>query len=262
MLKNTLIAVSLGILALGMGRPAAAQTTFLNEYGLLSGGRVAQGVRDSNVPKNALQAQKIEEDPKNTLVFSGNFSRQDVGPGDVMTWGGGLGLIGTQNPDHPWQLTASAFSTNFDIGNFDDDFFGWSVGGKYTISLPKTNDLPALSVVGNYTDVSDLGESLFFGLAADQKITPSLYLTGNLGWIHAENGVEENALFGGIGATFTSARFPRLSISGDFVFENDVTGEDLWTVGALYAVNDNVAVRVGGGKHSLVFANLYVKRAK
>jgi hypothetical protein len=262
MLKNTLIAVSLGILAFGVGRPAAAQTTFLNEYGLLSGGRVAQGVPGSNIPNNALQAQKLKDEPKNTLVFGGNYSRQDVGSGHLNTWGGGLGLIGTQNPEHPWQLTASAFNTSVDIGNFDDDFFGWSVGGKYTISLPKSNDLPAVSVVGTYSDVNELGESLFLGLAADQRITPNLYITGNLGWLHAENGGTENAFFGGVGATLTSGRFPRFSISGDFVPENDVTGEDLWTIGALYAVNDSVAIRVGGGKHSLVFANLYVKRAK
>jgi hypothetical protein len=263
MLKNTLIAVSLGILAFGVGRPAAAQTTFLNEYGLLSGGRVAQGVKDSVVPRNALQGQRLEEEPKNTFVFSGGFSRQDLGVGDTMTWGGGIGLIGVQNPDHPWQLTASAFNTNLDSGGIDDDFFGWSVGGKYTISLPKNADLPAISAVATYSDVNSLGETLFLGAAADQRITPSLYLTGNLGWLHAENGgFNENGMFAGIGATFTSGRWPRLSLSGDFLFENDVTREDLWTIAALYAVNDNVAVRVGGGKHDLIFANVYVKRGK
>jgi len=261
MLKNTMIVAALGLLALGVGRPAAAQTTFLNEYGLLSGGRVAQGVKDTPVPKNALQGQRIADEPKNIFLFSGGFSRQDIGSGDVMSWGGGIGLIGTQNPDHPWQLTLSASNTNLDGGGIDDDFFGWAVGGKYTISQPSGTDLPAISAVATFSDVNGLGETLFLGAAADQKITPSLYLTGNLGWLHAENGnANANGLFGGVGATFTSGRWPRLSLSGDFLFENDVTGEDLWTVAALYAVNDNVAVRVGGGKHNLVFANIYVKR--
>jgi hypothetical protein len=262
MLKKTLIAVSLGILAFGMGRPAAAQNTFLDEYGLISGARPAQGVRESNAPKNALQAQELENAPKTAFIAGGFFGRQDLGGGDVTRWGGGLGLVGAQNPDHPWQLSAAFYNTNLDGFGVDDDFFGWSVGGKYVISLPKNGKEPIFSVVGNYSDVSDLGESLFFGLAVDQKVTPSLYLTGNLGWLHAENGADSNDLYGGLGATLTSGRFSRFSLSADWQFENDVTGEDLWTVSALYAVNNNVALRLGGGKHDLIFGNIYFKRAK
>ncbi|MCC2669608.1 MAG: hypothetical protein K0Q72_2079 [Armatimonadetes bacterium] len=262
MLKKTLIAVSLGILAFGLGRPAAAQNTFLDEYGLISGARPAQGVRDANTPRNALQGQEAEGASKTTFIAGGFFGQQDFGPGDVTRWGGGLGLIGAQNPDHPWQLTASFFNTNLDAGGFDDDFFGWSVGGKYVITLPKSGREPVVSVVGTYSDVSDVGESLFFGLAVDQKVTPSLYLTGNLGWLHAENGGDENDLYGGLGATLTTGRAPRLSLSADWQFENDVTGRELWTVSALYAVNNNVAVRLGGGKDNLFFGNIYLKRSK
>jgi hypothetical protein len=262
MLKKTLIAVSLGILAFGLGRPAAAQNTFLDEYGLISGARPAQGVRDANTPKNALQGQELENAPKTAFIAGGFFGRQDFGPGDVTRWGGGIGYVGAQNAAHPYQLSASFYNTSLDIGSFDDDFFGWSVGGKYVINLPKSGSDPVFSVVGTFTDVSDLGESLFFGLAVDQKVTPSLYLTGNLGWLHAQNGADANDLYGGLGATLTSGRWSRLSLSADWQFENDITGEELWTVSALYAVNNNLALRVGGGKHDLVFANVYLKRAK
>ena len=260
MLKKTLIAVSLGVLAFGLGRPAAAQNSFLDEYGLISGARPAAGVREANAPKNALQGQEKENAPKSTFIAGGFFGRQDIpGGGDVTRWGGGLGLVGAQNPAHPWQLTAEFFNTNLDADSFDDDFFGWSVGGKYVISLPKSGKEPIFSAVAKYSDVNDLGKSLFFGLAVDQKVTPSLYLTG---WLHAENGGDENDLYGGLGATLTSARFSRFSLSADWQFENDVTGEELWTVSALYAVNDKVAVRIGGGKHDLIFGNIYLKRAK
>lgn len=259
MLKKTLIAVSLGLLALGMGRPAAAQATFLSEYGLIEGARPAQGVVDNNQPKNALQAQNVG-DAKTAWILGGFFSRQDIPGGDAMQWGGGIGLVGLQNPRHPWQLTASVFNTNLDAGPVDDDFLGWSVSGKYVINLPSRGSAPIVSVFGRFTDLDDLGETVNFGLAVDQRISPSLYLTGNIGWLHLQNGGDENDLSGGIGATLTSARWRKLSLSADYSFENDITGDDAWTVSAIYAANNNLAFRVGGGKDSLVFANIYYKR--
>jgi hypothetical protein len=259
MLKKTLIAVSLGLLALGMGRPAAAQATFLSEYGLLEGARPAQAIADNNQPKNALQAQNLG-DAKTAWILGGFFSRQDFTGGDAMQWGGGIGLVGMQNPKHPWQLTASAYNVNLDAGPVDEDFFGWSVSGKYVLSLPSNGKEPVFSVYGRYADVNDFGETINFGLAVDQKVTPSLYLTGNVGWLHQENGGDENDLFGGFGATLTSGRMRKLSLSADYTFENDLMGDDAWTVSAIYAVNNNLAFRVGGGEDSLVFANIYYKR--
>lgn len=259
MLKRTLIAVSLGLLALGMGRPAAAQATFLSEYGLIEGARPAQVAADNNQPKNALQAQNVGE-AKTAWILGGFFSTQDVPGGDATLWGGGIGLVGLQNPRHPWQLTASAYNTNLDAGPVDDDFFGWSVSGKYVINMPSNGKEPIFSVYGRYTDLKDLGETVNFGLAVDQKVTPSLYLTGNIGWLHQENGGDENDLYGGIGATVSSARWKKLSLSADYQFENDLTNDDRWTVSAIYAANNNLAFRVGGGEDSLIFANIYYKR--
>jgi hypothetical protein len=259
MLKKTLITVALGLLALGMGRPAAAQATFLSEYGLLEGARPAQAVADNDQPKNALQAQNLG-DAKTAWILGGFYNRQDVPGGDASLWGGGLGLVGLQNPRHPWQLSFSAFNTNLDAGPVDDDFFGWSVAGKYVINLPAHGKDPIFSVFGRYSDLDDLGETINFGLAVDQKVTPSLYLTGNLAWLHASNGADENDLAGGIGATVTSSRWRKLSLSADYSFENDITGDDAWTVSAIYAPSNNLAFRVGGGEDSLIFANIYFKR--
>jgi len=260
MLKQTLIAVSLGLLALGAGRPAAAQVRFLNEYGLIAGARPAQTTKEDVLPRNAMQAQGGEEDSSHTFVVGGFFGRQDFLGGDITQWGGGVGLIGNTDPRHPWQITARFFNTNLDVAGFEDDAFGYAVGGKYVFNATGKRTEPVASFFGEYSDVSRYGEALQLGIAVDQRVSNSIYLTGNIAWTHVENGAAENDLTGGVGVTLASGRWPRLSFSADYQWENDIVGEDLWSVSALYAATDNLSLQIGGGKNDLIFGSINLKR--
>ncbi len=54
----------------------------------------------------------------------------------------------------------------------------------------------------------------------------------------------------------------RLSISGNYVFDNAADGEDFWSISAHYNLGDNSTVRFGGGKHGTLFANYIYHRSR
>ena len=62
------------------------------------------------------------------------------------------------------------------------------------------------------------------------------------------------------GATFLRVHFSKLSLpDGDYVTVASPDGEDFWTLAATYAPNDTWAFRLGGGKHTTFFGNIYWK---
>lgn len=260
MLRKSLIAGSLALLALGTCRPAAADAKFLEEYGNLFGGRTFLAAPDDTSPKDALKAtHQGEGGPTTRFLISPFFRHVDPLPGvDIQQYGGALGYASSAGRT-PWSIVLGLGSSNIDIdGIGEDDFFGWDVTGKIQVLSPREGRRgPFVSLVGRYQDVDDVGRRWDLALAADQPLSDELYFTFNIGYADLEfdGGGGDDGILSALGVTYGPSG-ARWSLSADYTFDNSVEDEDFWTVSALYRASDSIVLRLGGGKHSTLFGNL------
>jgi hypothetical protein len=194
------------------------------------------------------------ENPTQRFLVSPFFRTSSNRGFDADLFGGGIGYASVNNPRHPWSLSASYFNTDFDPGDFDFNTF--DVVGKYVLWQPDNQKAPVVSLVGRYQAANhDIEDRFDVLLAADQRICPSLYLTANLGWADRF----DSDFVAGFGATWRSSRLPKLSLSANYVVDNDVDGEDFWSLSAIWAFDKTSSIRVGGGKHDTWFVNYNAK---
>jgi hypothetical protein len=262
MVKKTLIAASLAALVIGVSGPASADPKFLEEYGEIFGGRTVLGsAADSGRANNALQgAESKVESPTSRILASPFYRTTDIGPLDVDMYG--VGLLYASGGTTPWQVGGNFYNTNVDGLGIDDDFFSWDIYGKVQVLNPANASTPVVSIYGRYMDIDDLGSRWDIGLAADQRITDEIYGTVNLGWGNVDPdgaGGDTDDFIAGLGVTYRPRSMPKLSLSFNFVFDNDVDGDDFWSIGAIYAVSRDWLVRVGGGEDSTFFVNIIGK---
>ena len=253
MVRKTCLAAGLALLALAASRPAEAHPRFIEPYGRLWQARTFLCTPVDKRPKDALHAQASRiDDPRQRFIVS-PFARDDD---ESSQYGIGVAYANAQNEWHPWSIQGSYFHGEFDgPGDYD----GGEVNGKFVLWQPANPKLPVVSVVGSWIHFSSLGDRYDALLAIDQCIFDRMYFTANLGWAWLDNdfGGSQDDFAAGVGLTYVIRQ--NLSISADYLFDNDVEGEDTWSVAALWAIDRSWAVRAGGGKHNLVFGNLIWK---
>lgn len=255
MFRKTCLAAGLALLGLvAAGRPAEAHPRFIEPYGRLFQARTFLCTPVDKRPKDALHAQASKlDDPRQRLIVS-PFARSD----DFSTqYGIGVAYANAKNEWHPWSIQGSFFHGEFD--DFDEDYNGGEINGKYVLWQPANPKLPVVSVVGAWINFGSLGDRYDALLAIDQCIFDRMYFTANLGyaWFDRDFGGNDNAFVAGVGLTYIIRQ--NLSISADYLFDNDVEGEDTWSIAALWAIDRSWALRAGGGKHDMVFGNLIWK---
>jgi hypothetical protein len=252
MIRKTLLAATIALATAGIAGPAAAQSPiFFEEYGDIFGARTFLGSSADARPKSALQDSESKvENPASRWLISPTYRRSDVGPGDVSLFGIGVGYASAGNPRHPWSVGVGYFNTDFDFGQFDFDVNTFDLGAKYVLWTPESNNLPVVSLIGRYQIVDEgVDDRIDILLAADQRLSDNLYLTGNLGYADQF----DSDFQAGFGLTWRASR--QLSLSANYVVDNDVNGEDFWSIAATWAASRDLAVRLGGGKHSTFFIN-------
>jgi len=258
MSRQLIAAAALTALA-GAAQPAQAAPTFVEPYLSLVQARPFVASPQDTRSKDALLAQGGTES-KHALLIGPFFTRSDIPGGDLRTIGGGIGYASAMNPRHPWALGGSFQNTELDLGTATADFNSWTLNGKYAVWLPEDARKPVVSAFGAYTRANGGGQRYDALVAVDQALGSSLYGTVNLGWASFDPrgpGGSVDDFAGGLGLTWTA--MPRLSFSADYAFKNDVDGQDFWGVAAAYALDRTSTLRVGGGKHSTVFANYTAK---
>lgn len=269
MVRKSLLAASLAVLAMGAGRAAQADPVFLEPYGELYSARTFAPSAADTRPKDVLQGQGGGENAKGSaLVISPTFWTTDVPLGggfdaNLMLFGMSFGYASAMG-SHPWSVTGTVFDLDVDNpGPADFNQVGFDAAGKFVLWQPAGN-LPVVSVVGHYMALPNFFHKWEATLAADQKIIDKVYATANLGYSRTDfnGGGTQDDFKPGLGLTWAIS--PKLSLSGDYIFNNDAdtfqtisaTGIDTWSVNATYAFNEQASLRFGGGKHSTFFANL------
>jgi hypothetical protein len=262
MLRKTLLAASLALLAVVAARPASATPTFLEPYGDIFGARTFLGSPADTRPKDALQTQESnKETPTRRIIAQGFIRDSDL----FFIGGGGLAYADASHPGHPWSINANIF--NADPDGFGSSDIGFDINGKLVLWQPASPKLPVVSVVGRFMRVTDRFDRFDALIAADQAITKDIYLTANLGYGNVDfdfAGVNSvDAFVPGFGLTWVVS--PKLSVSGNYIVDNaaevfhDAGGGDFWSASATYTFNRTLAVRAGGGKHGTAFFNLIGK---
>lgn len=250
-MRTSILALAAAI-ALGAAAPAGADPKFLESYGGIFAARPFLAAPGDERPKDALQGQATRvEAPARRLLLSPFVWNND----DVTAYGVGFQYASVSNPRHPWSVGFKYYNLDRD-GGFDSDTV--DVNAKFVLWSPEEANLPVVSLVGRYQDYDDLGERADVLLAADQRVTREVFATVNLGWADHIDGPGSDFV-AGFGATWRPVRSPRWSLSADYVLDNDVDGEDFWTVSALLALDRTSSLRVGGGKHGTIFANYFAK---
>jgi hypothetical protein len=261
MLRKTLIAALLALLAVGAGGPAKANPVFLEPYPDIFQARTFLASPTDPRPKDALQQQKSKKENPTSRIVADAFARDSS---TFFLVGGGLGYANAAVPGHPWSLNANFFDTQIDHTNIDE--FGFDVNGKLVIWQPKKG-LPVTSIVGRYQEFNNLYKRWDALLAMDQAVTKDLYLTANLGYGRVDFDTaglgNVDAFVAGIGATYQVS--PHISLSGNYVPDNAVEisngrrGEDFWSAAATVTFGRMLAFRAGGGKHGTIFGSLIGK---
>lgn len=262
MLRKTLLAASLALLAFVAAKPASATPTFLEPYGDIFGARTFLGSSADTRPKDALQTQEPnKENPTRRIIAQGFIRDSDL----FFLGGGGFAYADSSNPRNPWSINVNIFNASPD--GFGSDEVGFDVNGKFVLWQPTSPNLPVVSVVGRFMRVSDRFDRFDALIAADQRLTKELYLTANLGYGNVDfdfqNVNSVDAFVPGFGLTWIVS--PKLSVSANYIVDNaaevfhDGGGGDFWSASATYTFNRTVAVRAGGGKHGTAFLNLIGK---
>jgi hypothetical protein len=263
-LKSALIAASLALLVVGVGRPATADSLFMEEYGDIFGARTPTASPADNRPKNAVTAQKKKDDNGGELVVSPFYRQINVHGLLFSEYGGGLAWDGGSD-HHPYSIEGDFFNSHFEEDGATADRFSWAGQGKFVVWQPADKNLPVLSVVGRYEHFNGIENRIDVAAAADERVTQNIYVTANLGLAHTEGpngGFDQNDFAPAVGATWHPSRWSHLSLSGDYVIKNNVDGIDFWSVSAAYALSNRTAIRVGGGKENTFFGNLLWKWGK
>jgi hypothetical protein len=262
MLRKTLLAASLALLAFVAAKPAAATPVFLEPYGDIFGARTFLSSPADARPKDALQTQESKkENPTRRFIAQGFVRDADL----FFLGGGGIAYADGSRANNPWSVGLNVFNVSPD--GFGGDEIGFDISGKFVLWQPANRNLPVVSVVGRYLNISDAAERFDVLVAADQRLSDNLYLTANLGYGHVDYDVagvdSDDDFVPGIGLTWNV--MPRLSISGNYIIKNDAevfnggSGEDFWSIAGTYTFSEMFAARVGGGKHGTVFLNLIGK---
>jgi hypothetical protein len=267
MVRNSLIAASLVLLAVGVCLPAAADLKTLEPYGGIYSARTLLGSPDDKRPKDAQQSQGSRvADPKERFAVSPLFAHSDGKGTDLSSYGGTFAYANSGSRSHPWQIQGSIFNNHVDeSGVGSADLLQFDVTGKFVLFQPARKDLPVVSIIGRYADYDTLGRRYDVLIAADEAIGRHMFGTVNLGWSKFDCDCNmPGDLVAGLGLTYVLSR--RFSISADYTFENNSDLADLWTVALSYSINRDSLVRLGGGKNStlsrnsnLVFVNYVLK---
>lgn len=237
-----------GFLGPSEGSRASVAPVFLGPYGRLAG---ARGILCSPLderPMDALLCQRSEqEEPGQRLLAAPVFQHDN----NSDWYGLGLGYANLRNPRNPWNVNFGFAHADFDDS---EDTQVLDVSGKIVLWLPQNVNLPVVSLVGKYAHFTEFGDRFDVLLAADQRITDQLYGTVNLGWATANfNSESADDFIAGVGATYLVR--PNVSVSADYLINNDVDGESLWTVTGVYAFDARSAARLGFGDNGTIFAN-------
>jgi hypothetical protein len=279
MLKKSLLAASLSLLAVGLGRPAAAAPVYLEPYGEIFGARTILGSREDLRPKDALQEQGSRLEPESYPVWRvavTPFVRLSSIPAgtfgdriDTLAFGGGLAFASSSWQNHPWQLNFNYLTTNVEIDRigFDDDFSSYDINGKFVVWQADDARWPVVSLIGRYQRFLTLGERTDVMLAFDQAVMRGpigdtkwrrdLYVTENIGYAWQNLLRDEENIIFGVGLTW--AALQNWSLSFDYVPEQDVDGRNHWGISTIYTFARDHAVRLGGGKDRTFFGNYIYK---
>lgn len=258
MFKKSLIAAALALLAVGTGQSASAAPLFLETYPDIFGARTFLQAEGDSRPGDPIQdrASKDVENPKTRFVVNPFLRTTDVRGGDITFYGGSLGYANSANAKHPWQVYVDIFNTNVDLAGGDRDHFSYAPTFKW-VAFGADRRGPVVSFVGRFADFNGLSERWDALVAIDQNLGQNLFLTGNVGWgrFDADRGGDDDDLVAGVGATWRPKQWRGISLSADYVIDNDVDGEDFWGVGLQWAPDAQSVIRVAGGKHRTVLVN-------
>jgi len=273
MVNKSLLAVSLALLAIGVGRPAQADPKFLEAYPDIFGARTFLGSPSDSRPKDAYQNQESGEGNARKRAFIvgafGRFTGSDFPPYTAV--GGGVGYADVSSAAHPWEVKVQGYDYNPHRLGFIDpaDRLGLDATAKFVVWQSAHSYLPVISLVGRYRNINGFFNRWDAGIALDQKIVNHLYVTGNAGYgtadyVHSNivgNSFNDHSAFvSGAGLTWEIGR--KLSLAGNYVPDNAVENEDFWAAALTYAVNNDLAISGGGGKHKTFFAQVTYKIGK
>lgn len=241
-----------GLLPPNAGNTALIAPVYLGPYGRLAG---ARGILCSPLderPMDALLCQRSNEEEPGQRFFIAPFFQHDD---DADWFGVGLAYANLSNIQHPWNVAFDYAHASFE--DFaDTDVMSFT--GKYVLMMPRNQSSPVVALVGRYGHYSNYGERWDATVAADQRITDTIYGTVNLGWARANfagNSVDD--FVAGIGATYVYR--PNFTFSIDYLLDNDVDREDHWSITGTYAIDATQAVRAGVGDNGTIFANYLYK---
>jgi len=259
MVRKYLLAGALAAAALSLGGPAKADPKFLEPYGDIYDARTLIRTEGDLTPGNANQAPVGADRMFVISPFIRTFSSHDT---DVLMAGGGIAWVAGAHSQNPWEIYMDFADAHVDpdFGS-TSDHFAFDLNGKFIVwgGHSKKYDYtgPVISLFGRYEDIGDFGHRWDVGIAADQKVTSNVFATANLGYAegHPHFGHRQEDVVPGFGLTWMPS--PHWSISGDYVVENDVDGEDFFSLSLSYLINKDFTVRIGGGKDSTVFANVF-----
>jgi len=264
-----MLAGALALLALGAGRPAAADPKFLEEYPDIFGARTLQYSPGNTTPGNALQGPS-EEGRDRLIVVSPFFRSFSPEHGDIFLAGGGIAYAHGARSQNPWEVYLDFFNAHVDPDfASSSDSFGYDVNGKFVVwgGYHREYDYtgPVVSIFGRWQEIQDFGHRWDLGIALDQQVSKQIYATANLSYSESDpngngngkkNGSDgkERGPVAGFGLTWLVTH--QWSLSGDYVIDNDVDGQDSFGVSLAYMVNRDFSVRLGGGTHGSVFGNI------
>lgn len=255
MIKQTMAALTVGLLAVAVAQPAKATEANLFEP-------------FHNTHSARTFHEQREGGKRGTIWLGGEYRNSSIPRGfgdhdiDFEWFRGGLGYA-----EDRWQVGFSAGNLNTDVeGPFggDDDEFVWDINAKWNFWRSRDGKAD-LAAVFNYRDFGN-DVSRFDGLlAAQYRFHRDLTGVVNLGYGHIDYDFDDQGDFvGSIGLLWHPANWRRFTLGVDYTFANEadfLTGNamddyDNWSVKAGYFVTDNIQVTAGGGKRNLFFVGL------
>jgi len=270
MVRKSLLALSLALLAVGVGRPAKADPKFLEAYPDIFGARTLLGSPSDSRPKDALQNQESGDNARShafTVAAFGRFTGGAFPP--YTTVGGGFAYTDVSG-SHPWEVKVGGYDFNpHSLAGFDPPSrLGLDGTAKIVAWQSRNSYLPVVSLYGRYRNINQIFHRWDGGIAVDQKVVSHVFVTGNVGYGNTDivhtgilGGVgDHSALTSGGGLTWEITK--KLSLAGDYAPKNAVEFEDFWTAQLSYAASRNLAVSAGGGKHKTFFGQVSYKFGK
>jgi len=274
MVRKSLLAASLALLAVGVGRPAKADAKFLEAYPDIFGARTLLGSPSDPRPKDAIQNQETGEgNARKSAFIVGAFGRFASGEHTLpfTAVGGGLGYTSVSG-SHPWEVKIGGYDFNphsLAPGINPAGRLGLDATAKIIAWQPAQSYLPVVSLVGRYRNINDFFHRWDGTIAFDEKVMKSVYVTGNVGYGSTDfvrtsllgfGAPEKSGITAGAGLTWAVSR--KLSLAGNYVGDTAVEPEDFWSAAITYAANNDLSFSAGGGKHKTFFGQLIYKFGK